>query len=65
MTIARFPVPPIVKTVTVRTSPDRAFVLFAEDFACWWPLSRVHTGPQPGGLHYRAAGRRTRFRARG
>jgi uncharacterized protein YndB with AHSA1/START domain len=47
MTIARFPVPPIVKTVTVRTSPDRAFVLFAEDFACWWPLSRVHTGPNP------------------
>ena len=47
MTIAPFPVPPIVKSVTVRCPPERAFALFAEDFACWWPLSRVHTGPDP------------------
>jgi hypothetical protein len=47
MTIARFPVPPIVKTVTVRASPARAFTFFAGDFARWWPLSRVHTGPDP------------------
>jgi uncharacterized protein YndB with AHSA1/START domain len=47
MTIVRFPVPPIVKTVTVRASPARAFTLFAGDFARWWPLSRVHTGPDP------------------
>jgi hypothetical protein len=47
MTLAPFPVPPIVKTVTVRAAPARAFALFAGDFARWWPLSRVHTGPDP------------------
>ena len=47
MTIARFPVPPVVKTVTVRAAPARTFALFAGDFARWWPLSRVHTGPDP------------------
>jgi uncharacterized protein YndB with AHSA1/START domain len=47
MTIAQFPVPPIVKTVTVRCTPARAFTLFVEDFPRWWPLSRVHTGPDP------------------
>jgi len=47
MTIARFPVPPIVKSVTVRAAPARAFALFAEDFARWWPISRIHTGPDP------------------
>ena len=47
MTLARFPVPPIVKAVTVRCPPARAFALFAEDFGRWWPVSRVHTGPDP------------------
>jgi uncharacterized protein YndB with AHSA1/START domain len=47
MTVARFPVPPVVKTVTVRAAPARAFALFADDFARWWPLARVHTGPDP------------------
>jgi uncharacterized protein YndB with AHSA1/START domain len=47
MTIARFPVPPVVKTVTVRAAPARAFALFADDFARWWPLAQVHTGPDP------------------
>ena len=47
MTIAQFPVPPIVKTVTVRAAPARAFALFADDLARWWPLPRVHTGPDP------------------
>ena len=42
MTIARFPVPPIVKRVTVRAAPARAFALFAGDFARWWPLSDGH-----------------------
>jgi len=46
MTIAPFPVPPVVKTVTVRAAPERAFALFA-DIARWWPLARVHTGPDP------------------
>jgi len=47
MTIAQFPVPQIVKTVVVRAAPDRVFALFSEDFARWWPLARVHTGPDP------------------
>ena len=47
MTIAQFPVPPIVKTVVVRAAPERVFALFTEDFARWWPLARVHTGPDP------------------
>jgi uncharacterized protein YndB with AHSA1/START domain len=47
MTIAQFPVPPIVKTVTVRAAPTRAFALFADDFARWWPLAQTHTGPDP------------------
>lgn len=46
MTIAEFIVPPVVKTVTVRAAPDRAFALFAE-IGRWWPLARVHTGPDP------------------
>lgn len=46
MTIASFPVPPVVKTVTVRAPPERAFALFA-DIGSWWPLARVHTGPDP------------------
>jgi hypothetical protein len=56
MTIAQFPVPPIVKNVTVRAAPARAFAVFADDLARWWPLSRVHTGPRSGGLRDRAAG---------
>lgn len=47
MTIARFPVPPIVKSVRVRAAPARAFALFADDFARWWPLSQTHTGLDP------------------
>jgi uncharacterized protein YndB with AHSA1/START domain len=47
MTIAPFPVPPVVKSVTVCAAPARAFALFAERFARWWPLARVHTGPDP------------------
>jgi hypothetical protein len=47
MTIARLLFRAIVKTVTVRAAPERAFALFASDFARWWPLARVHTGPDP------------------
>ena len=47
MTVARFPVPPVVKTVTVRATPARAFALFADDIGRWWPLARTHTGPDP------------------
>ena len=47
MTIAPFPVPPVVKSVTVCAAPARAFAMFAERFARWWPLAWVHTGPDP------------------
>jgi len=30
----------------VRAAPERAFALFA-DIGRWWPLARVHTGPDP------------------
>ena len=47
MTIAQFTVPPIVKSVVVRTAPRRAFELFAGELARWWPLAQFHTGPDP------------------
>lgn len=47
MTIAQFIVPPVVKTVTVRAAPARAFELFADNLARWWPLAQFHTAPDP------------------
>ncbi|HEU0157580.1 MAG TPA: SRPBCC domain-containing protein [Stellaceae bacterium] len=47
MTIAQFTVPPVVKAVSVRAAPARAFELFARDFGRWWPVARFHTGPDP------------------
>jgi uncharacterized protein YndB with AHSA1/START domain len=47
MTIAQFPVPPVVKAVSVRAAPARAFEFFARDLARWWPLAQFHTGPDP------------------
>ena len=47
MTIAEFPVPPVVKTVSVRAAPVRAFDFFARDLARWSPLAQFHTGPVP------------------
>ena len=39
---------PIVKTVTVRLDPDRAFRLFTEDIAEWWPLDTHSLSAQDG-----------------
>jgi uncharacterized protein YndB with AHSA1/START domain len=47
MTIAEFAVPPVVKTVSVRAAPERAFAYFVGDMARWWPLAQFHTGPDP------------------
>jgi uncharacterized protein YndB with AHSA1/START domain len=47
MTIAEFHVPPVVKSISVRAAPQRAFELFTRDFARWWPLAQFHTGPDP------------------
>jgi uncharacterized protein YndB with AHSA1/START domain len=47
MTITQFSVPPVVKAVTVRAAPARAFELFTRDLARWWPLPQFHTAPDP------------------
>jgi uncharacterized protein YndB with AHSA1/START domain len=47
MTITEFPVPPVIKAVSVRVAPARAFEFFARDLARWWPLAQFHTGPDP------------------
>jgi uncharacterized protein YndB with AHSA1/START domain len=44
MSAAAFTVPPVVKTITVRATPQRAFAAFVTDFARWWPLSSHHVG---------------------
>jgi uncharacterized protein YndB with AHSA1/START domain len=47
VTIAQFTVPPVVKAVSLRATPARAFECFARDLARWWPLAQFHTGPDP------------------
>jgi uncharacterized protein YndB with AHSA1/START domain len=47
MTIAEFAVPPVVKSVSVRAAPPRAFAFFVGDMATWWPLAQFHTAPDP------------------
>ena len=47
MTIAQFTVPPVVKSVSLRAAPARAFDFFARDMTRWWPLAQFHTGPDP------------------
>ncbi len=39
---------PIVKTVTVPLDPDRAFRLFTEEIADWWPLDTHSLSAQDG-----------------
>ncbi len=38
---------PVVKTMTVRRSPDEAFRLFTAEIARWWPLGSHHRGRLP------------------
>jgi uncharacterized protein YndB with AHSA1/START domain len=44
MSVAEFTVPPVIKTITVRVAPARAFEAFARDFGRWWPLASHHVG---------------------
>jgi uncharacterized protein YndB with AHSA1/START domain len=37
--VSAFPIPPVVKTVTVRCAPATAFRLFTADIGHWWPLA--------------------------
>jgi len=46
-TIQAFTVPPLVKTVTVRCSPEKAFRHFTEGMGAWWPVVTHHVAPEP------------------
>jgi uncharacterized protein YndB with AHSA1/START domain len=45
--ILAFSVPPVVKSVTVGCSVERAFRLFTADLGKWWPLARFHMADDP------------------
>lgn len=57
--------PPIVKTVDVSCSPDRAFATFTRDIHLWWPLAshslagdsfdKCHIEPRVGGRVFERA----------
>jgi uncharacterized protein YndB with AHSA1/START domain len=40
-TVAAFPIPPVVKTVTVRCAPATAFRVFTSEIGQWWPLAKL------------------------
>jgi uncharacterized protein YndB with AHSA1/START domain len=50
MSVAEFTVPPVVKTITVRADPERAFNAFTRDFGRWWPLASHHVGTAPAAI---------------
>ena len=35
---------PIIKTMVVAASPERAFQVFTEEMSTWWPLASKHIG---------------------
>jgi uncharacterized protein YndB with AHSA1/START domain len=35
---------PIIKTIVVAASPERAFQVFTEEMSAWWPLATSHIG---------------------
>ena len=59
-TVSPFPIPPVVKTVTVRCAPATAFRLFTADIGRWGPLAQFSLGgaadcrfePEVGGRLY-------------
>ena len=57
--VRTFVVPPVVKAVTVRCPPEKAFRLFTADLAAWWPLHSHHVAPDPEtcGIEGRVGGR--------
>jgi len=42
--LAAFAVPPVVKTVTVRCAPERAFLAFTAEIDRWWPFASHSIG---------------------
>lgn len=59
-TVSAFPIPPVVKTITVRCAPATAFRVFTADIGRWWPLAGFSMGgavdcrfePEVGGRLY-------------
>jgi uncharacterized protein YndB with AHSA1/START domain len=47
----------IVKSVVLRCSPERAFSLFTEHAALWWPSERRHTHDAASEIRLEAYGR--------
>jgi uncharacterized protein YndB with AHSA1/START domain len=45
--IVQFRVPPVVKSLTLRCPPARAFELFTRDIGRWWPLHSHHIADDP------------------
>lgn len=43
--VSAFPIPPIVKTVTVRCAPETAFRVFTADIGRWYPLEMFSIKP--------------------
>src|SRR4029450_4631445 len=39
---------PILKTIVVTVSPERAFQVFTEEMSTWWPLASKHIGKVDG-----------------
>jgi uncharacterized protein YndB with AHSA1/START domain len=44
-TVRALPIPPIVKTVTVRCAPATAFRVFTADIGRWYPLAMFSVNP--------------------
>jgi uncharacterized protein YndB with AHSA1/START domain len=43
-TVTAFPIPPVVKTITVRCAPATAFRVFTAEIGQWWPLADFSLG---------------------
>jgi uncharacterized protein YndB with AHSA1/START domain len=58
-TVQTFAVPPVIKTVTVRCPPEKAFRHFTEGMGAWWPIAGFHVAPEPeaGAFEPRLGGR--------
>jgi uncharacterized protein YndB with AHSA1/START domain len=50
MSVTEFTVPPVVKTISVRAAPARAFEAFTRDFGHWWPLASHHVRTAPAAV---------------
>ena len=47
----------MIKTITLRCDPDRAFTLFTEHAGQWWPEDRRHTGDASSTIRMEPSGR--------